>query len=91
MLQALRPVAQALRSAEPEVIIGLGLLTALTMPTLNGCLLGFPSVYLIDSHECGYGAASILSLEGQMLYQITSPCKVDGDPLGLLPQLQSRI
>ena len=76
VLQALRPLAQALRRAEPEVILDLGSLTALTMPTLSGCLLGFPAVYLIDSHECGQGAACILSLEGQMLHQLTSPCKV---------------
>ena len=76
VLHALRTLAQALRCAEPKVTLDLGSLTALTMPTLSGCLLGFPAVYLIDSHECGHRAASILSLEGQMLYQITSPCMV---------------
>ncbi|KAK9861836.1 hypothetical protein WJX84_005576 [Apatococcus fuscideae] len=85
VLQALHPLAEALLNAEVDVVLDLGSLTVLTMPTLSGCLLGYPIVYLIDSHECGSAAASILSLEGQMLYQITSPCTVLED-LGTLDQ-----
>ena len=73
VLEALQPLTEALLHAKSGVILDLGATTSLTMPTLSGCLLGFPVVYLIGSQECGRIAASILSLEGQMLYKITSP------------------
>lgn len=81
VLEALQPLVEALLHAKRGVILDLAVTTTLTMPTVSGCLLGFPVVYLIGSQECGHIAASILSLEGQMLYKITSSSMVSSLPV----------
>ncbi len=76
LIRCLGVVADAICHARAGEILDLDSIECPAMPTLSGCLLGLPAVYLIDSQESGQAAASILSRDGQILYSLSCSCQV---------------